>query len=247
MTLKRVAEIAGVSIATASRVLAGKGGEHRISDATVAVVKQAAERIGFRHSHLARSLKSGQSALIGVVVPDVANPFFAAIAREITLAAESKGYSVLLADSREDDASERGHEDDVLDEQVAIPETRGEERRAGPGEETLEHEHRCAQSEDQEAAEDQGVVEARVRVAEHLPLQESVLDHVPEPRERPVEPVLPFARAKQEKLDPARGGVREEGKGREQEDREKQGSGEAEIGCLSRRDCHHNVGYRSML
>lgn len=107
MTLKRVAEIAGVSIATASRVLAGKGDAHRLSAETVAAVQQAAAKIGFRHSHLARSLKSGQSALIGVVVPDIANPFFAAIAREITLAAEAKGLSVLLADSREDDAIER--------------------------------------------------------------------------------------------------------------------------------------------
>lgn len=107
MTLKRVAELAGVSIATASRVLAGKGGAHRISADTVAAVQKAAERIGFRHSQVARSLKSGQSALIGVVVPDIANPFFAAIAREVTLAAEAKGLSVLLADSREDDATER--------------------------------------------------------------------------------------------------------------------------------------------
>ena len=107
MTLKRVAELAGVSIATASRVLAGKGGAHRISADTVAAVQKAAERIGFRHSQLARSLKSGQSTLLGVVVPDVSNPFFAAIAREVTLAAEAKGYSVLLADSREDDVSER--------------------------------------------------------------------------------------------------------------------------------------------
>src|SRR5688572_5930254 len=107
MTLKRVAELAGVSIATASRVLAGKGGAHRISADTVSAVQKAAERIGFRHSQVARSLKSGQSALIGVVVPDVSNPFFAAIAREITLAAEAKGYSVLLADSREDDVGEQ--------------------------------------------------------------------------------------------------------------------------------------------
>jgi LacI family transcriptional regulator len=107
MTLKRVAEIAGVSIATASRVLAGKGDAHRISAETVMAVRAAAERIGFRHSQVARSLKNGQSALIGVVVPDVSNPFFAAIAREVTLAAEAKGYSVLLADSREDDATER--------------------------------------------------------------------------------------------------------------------------------------------
>src|SRR4051812_20359581 len=107
MTLKRVAEIAGVSIATASRVLAGKGDAHRLSATTVAAVRAAAERIGFRHSHLARSLKSGQSALLGMVVPDIANPFFASIAREVTLAAEARGYSVLLADSREDDAIER--------------------------------------------------------------------------------------------------------------------------------------------
>jgi len=107
MTLKRVAEIAGVSIATASRVLAGKGDAHRIAATTVAAVRAAAQRIGFRHSHLARSLKSGQSALLGVVVPDVSNPFFAAIAREVTLVAETKGYSVLLADSREDDVTEQ--------------------------------------------------------------------------------------------------------------------------------------------
>lgn len=107
MTLKRVAALAGVSIATASRVMADKGGAHRISATTVAAVRAAAKRIGFRHSHLARSLKSGQSALLGVVVPDVANPFFAAIAREVTLAAEAKGYSVLLADSREDDVTEQ--------------------------------------------------------------------------------------------------------------------------------------------
>lgn len=107
MTLKRVAELAGVSIATASRVLAGKADAHRISGATVTAVQQAAERTGFRHSHLARSLKSGQSKLLGMVVPDIANPFFAAIAREVTLAAEAKGYSVLLADSREDDATEQ--------------------------------------------------------------------------------------------------------------------------------------------
>jgi LacI family transcriptional regulator len=107
MTLKRVAELAGVSIATASRVLAGKADAHRLSAETVSAVRWAAERIGFRHSQVARSLKSGHSRLIGVVVPDVANPFFASIAREVTLAAEAKGYSVLLADSREDDATEQ--------------------------------------------------------------------------------------------------------------------------------------------
>jgi LacI family transcriptional regulator len=107
MTLKRIAQLTGVSIATVSRVLAGKGEEHRISAATAAAITAAAGRLGFRPSQLARSLRSGQSALIGVIVPDVANPFFAAIARQLTLSAEAHGYGVLLGDSREDDAGER--------------------------------------------------------------------------------------------------------------------------------------------
>ncbi len=106
MTLKRIAQLTGVSIATVSRVLAGKGEANRITPATAAAVTAAAERIGFRPSQLARSLRSGRSALIGMIVPDIANPFFAAIARQVTLAAETHGYSVLLGDSREDDAGE---------------------------------------------------------------------------------------------------------------------------------------------
>ncbi len=107
MTLKRISQLTGVSIATVSRVLAGKAEAHRISAATAEAVTAAAHRIGFRPSQLARALRSGRSMLLGMIVPDIANPFFAAIARQVTLAAESHGFSVLLGDSREDDAGER--------------------------------------------------------------------------------------------------------------------------------------------
>lgn len=107
VTLQQVADSVGVSVSTASRILTGKAAAYRISSSTEESVRKTAERLGFRHSQVARSLRSRKSGLIGVVLPDVSNPFFAAIAREVTLAAEASGFSVLLADSREDTATEQ--------------------------------------------------------------------------------------------------------------------------------------------
>ncbi len=101
ITLAEVAEAAGVSVSTASRALNGRAKAYRISQKTIDHVKEHALRLGFQPSLLAKSLQSKRSGLIGVIVPDVSNPFFASIAREVTLQAETSGYSVLLADSRE--------------------------------------------------------------------------------------------------------------------------------------------------
>ncbi len=101
VTLRDVAKAAGVSVSTASRALLDKGQAYRISERTVQSIKEQAQRLGFQHNAMARSLQSQRSRLIGVVVPDVANPFFAAITKEVALRAESQGLSVLLADSRE--------------------------------------------------------------------------------------------------------------------------------------------------
>ncbi|MDF1844532.1 MAG: LacI family DNA-binding transcriptional regulator [Rubripirellula sp.] len=101
VSLKEVANAAGVSVSTASRALNGKANECRISETTETAVQQAAKRLGFRPSRVAQSLRSQRTGLFGAIVPDVANPFFAAIAREITVAAEHSGYSLLLADSHD--------------------------------------------------------------------------------------------------------------------------------------------------
>lgn len=100
--LSDVAHAAGVSVTTASRALNGRAKAFRISEKTAANVRDVAAKLGFQPSQVARSLQSQRTGLVGVVVPDVANPFFAAIAREITLAAEAAEFSVLLADSQED-------------------------------------------------------------------------------------------------------------------------------------------------
>ncbi len=101
VTLENVAQVAGVSPSTASRALAGKARSCRISEKTEQAVLQAAAGLGFRASHVARSLRTQRTGLIGVLVPDASNPFFAAIARKATIFAERHGFSTLLADSHD--------------------------------------------------------------------------------------------------------------------------------------------------
>lgn len=118
ITLNDVASAAGVSVSTASRSLSGKAEAYRISEQTAKSVCAAAEQLGFRPSRIARSLHLQKTSLIGVLVPDVSNPFFSAIAREVTLAAEADGYSVLLADSQEQTSQEKRLLSELLARQV---------------------------------------------------------------------------------------------------------------------------------
>ncbi|MCO8123634.1 LacI family transcriptional regulator [Stieleria sp. TO1_6] len=107
ITLRIVAEAAGVSISTASRALNGQAREYRISKATEEAVQRVAAELGFQPSQVARSLRLKRSGLVGVIVPDISNPFFSAIAREVSLGVEAAGYSVLLGDSREETTIEK--------------------------------------------------------------------------------------------------------------------------------------------
>ncbi|QEF99457.1 HTH-type transcriptional repressor CytR [Stieleria maiorica] len=107
VTLKNVAERAGVSVSTASRALNGQARKYRISPTTEKAVRKVADDLGFQASQVARSLRLKRSGLIGVIVPDVSNPFFASIARQVSLGVEASGFSVLLGDSREETAIEQ--------------------------------------------------------------------------------------------------------------------------------------------
>lgn len=102
ITLKEIAQIAGVSVSVASRALNGHAKAYRISEQTAKRVRDCADELGFRPSQTARSFRLKKTGLIGVVVPDLANPFFASIARSVTLAAEADDFSVIVADSREE-------------------------------------------------------------------------------------------------------------------------------------------------
>jgi DNA-binding LacI/PurR family transcriptional regulator len=98
-TIKRVADRAGVSIATVSRVFADPSA---VSDGLRQRVLEAARALNYRPSRAARTLRVGTSQAVGVVIPDLENPFFTAVVRGIELVLQAAGYTLLLANSDED-------------------------------------------------------------------------------------------------------------------------------------------------
>lgn len=101
-TLKSIAERLGVSPSTVSRALSGQGARYRISETTVRAVRDTAAELGFAPNALARGLRLQKTLTIGLVIPDVSNPFFAAIARAVTLEARRAGYTIMLCDTQDD-------------------------------------------------------------------------------------------------------------------------------------------------
>jgi LacI family transcriptional regulator len=94
--IQDVAKAAGVSTASVTRYLAGQ--TIRRADA----VKQAIDELGYRPSHVARSLKTGRHDSIGVIVPDISNPFFAALVKGVEREMRPHGMQVILGNSDED-------------------------------------------------------------------------------------------------------------------------------------------------
>ena len=101
-TLKQIAKDLNISVSTVSRILNGKGKEWRISDATVASVMKYAEEVGYSPNLIAKGLQASRTFTIGLMVPDIANPFFATMAKHIEKWASGAKYSIILIDSDED-------------------------------------------------------------------------------------------------------------------------------------------------
>lgn len=102
--IRDVAAAAGVSTATVSRALSAP---ERVSQQTRANVLKAVEATGYRVNHAARNLRRRQAGGIVVLVPDLANPFFAQILSGIASAMAPAGYNVLIADTRQADSGAR--------------------------------------------------------------------------------------------------------------------------------------------
>ncbi|MFH0881914.1 MAG: LacI family DNA-binding transcriptional regulator [bacterium] len=105
-TLQDVAREANVSVATVSRVM---NNAKNVRDETRARVQAAIRSLGFQPSRVARRLRSrtGNNQLIGLVVPDIQNPFFVEVVRGVEEAAYSNGHAVLLSNYRYDEEKER--------------------------------------------------------------------------------------------------------------------------------------------
>ncbi|MGP9604139.1 DUF6807 family protein [Brachybacterium sp. AOP42-E1-35] len=95
-TITQVAEAAGVSRATVSRVLNGRT---TVDPGIGARVREAADRLQYRPNLTARYLSTGRTMTVSLVIPDLGNPMFQSILRSLTRAAEADGYGVLVAEA----------------------------------------------------------------------------------------------------------------------------------------------------
>jgi LacI family transcriptional regulator len=102
VTLHDIARKSGVSVSTVSRILNKKSDRCRISKETEKRVQKAAKELDYRPNQMAQGLRLKKSHTIGLVVPDISNPFFASILRSIQNHAHRMGYSCLVCDTEED-------------------------------------------------------------------------------------------------------------------------------------------------
>jgi DNA-binding LacI/PurR family transcriptional regulator len=102
-TLRDVARLAGVSPSTVSRALSTPA---VVNAATRARVQAAAERLGYEPNRAARGLITGRTGNIGLVVPDLANPFFPSVVKGVQARARQSDVAVFLADTDEDAVEE---------------------------------------------------------------------------------------------------------------------------------------------
>lgn len=99
LKLEDVAERAGVSPTTVSRILNDRGS---ISDKTRKKVNDAIEELGYFPNEIARSLYGNKTNLIGVLLPNVSNPFYGELATEIEEVLSKHGYKILLCNTNND-------------------------------------------------------------------------------------------------------------------------------------------------
>ena len=96
--IKDVAKLAGVSTATVSRIINGKG---EASPETIKKVMQIVEELNFRPSSVAKSLSKRKSNLIALLIPNLDNPFFRELVKAIQISANKKGYQIYLCNSED--------------------------------------------------------------------------------------------------------------------------------------------------
>lgn len=96
ITIKDVAKRAGVSISTVSLAINKK---ERVSDELRQKVTHAIQELNYRPNGLARSLKSKKSKVIGLIIPDIVNPFFPLMVRGVEDTAKRSGYNIILCNT----------------------------------------------------------------------------------------------------------------------------------------------------
>jgi LacI family transcriptional regulator len=115
VTLREVAEMAGVSAMTVSRVINGAAG---VRDDTRRRVEEVIAALDYVPNRIARGLLSSRTGILGLIVPDLVNPFFTLVVRGAETVARRAGYRVLLCNSEADLALELQYVDDMVSHRI---------------------------------------------------------------------------------------------------------------------------------
>ena len=102
LSIKDIAVKANVSITTVSFIINGKAKEKSISEAVIEKVEQIIKESGYKPNQIARSLRTGNSNIIGLIVEDISNSFFAKVARLIEDKAYKHGYKIIYSSTEND-------------------------------------------------------------------------------------------------------------------------------------------------
>jgi LacI family transcriptional regulator len=113
--MRDVADAAGVSVATVSRVLSGT---RAVNPAATEAVESAAERLGYRPNLLASSLRRSRTRSVAMVIPHIANPYFPRLVQAVERALTADDHELLLADSQDDPEIERRRVRSLLERRV---------------------------------------------------------------------------------------------------------------------------------
>ncbi|MBS4536770.1 LacI family DNA-binding transcriptional regulator [Clostridium sp. D2Q-14] len=116
VTIKDIARIANVSIATVSKVINGKDSD--LSEKTIENVKRIIEEENYSPNSLARSMITKKTKTIGLIIPDVSNPFFTDLTRGAEDIANKRGYSIFYCNTDDDLDKEIRYINNLIEKQV---------------------------------------------------------------------------------------------------------------------------------
>lgn len=118
VSLKNIADKVGVSTALVSYVMNGKEKEKRVGADVVVRIRKVALELNYKPNQIAQSLRTGTTKTIGLIVADIANPFFGNLARVIEDEASRLGYTVIFGSSDEDSNKSASLVDILMNRQV---------------------------------------------------------------------------------------------------------------------------------
>ncbi|WP_299531079.1 LacI family DNA-binding transcriptional regulator [Ulvibacterium sp.] len=107
MTIKELAQELNMSTTTVSRVLTGQEKKYRISPKTALRVRDGARKHKFEPNQIARNLRLQETNTIGLIIPDISNPFFANLARTVEIELRRRDKMILLCDTKDETSLEK--------------------------------------------------------------------------------------------------------------------------------------------